>query len=131
MSDHQKEIKYLFTEILNEITKCQRIKQYTYPTYEFKENDFVFLDNLLNGSNFNLVVDKETLHIFLMKDVKDKKREIYFCENYKHRIFTRVYGFIKDENNETIKIIYEYMSNDNLERFIKKRKIKLIKHIHF
>ena len=33
-------------------------------------------------------------------------------------------SIIKLNSKEAIKIIYEYMSNDNLERFIKKRKIK-------
>ena len=61
---------------------------------------------------------KKSLYVFLMKrfdenylKTKEITHEIEFCK-YSHRCFTPFYGFLTNESNKNIGLIYEYMAND-------------------
>ena len=49
-------------------------------------------------------------------------REIKFCEKYSHYCLNRFYGFLNDINGIS-GLIYEYMSNGDLESFLNGNKV--------
>ena len=69
-----------------------------------------------------LVMHKESLFVFMMKIIENQtkyEKEINFCSKYSHRCLTKFYGFVKSKKKNIVGFIYEYMSNGNLEDYLK------------
>ena len=96
---------------------------------EFYENDFIVL-RTISGDRalFNMVIHRQSLHIFMMKKVKDPKtkeaeHEINFCKNYSHRCLNKFYGFLMGKGDKKIiGFIYKYLSNGPLSSFLNDEK---------
>lgn len=99
---------------------------------DFQDDEFIPLRKIYSNTqvNINLVFHKKSMYIFTLRkflqayeNSKEFKHEVFFCENYSHRCFTKFYGFLKKEDKK-IGFVYEFMSNDNLYSFIKKNYIE-------
>ncbi|OHT02318.1 hypothetical protein TRFO_07136 [Tritrichomonas foetus] len=111
---------------------------------EFKENDFIFLRSIYQGSSntVNLYIHKETLYLMVIKsqnfpnseteddktknDNNGKEKVIenerinfgkYFADNIQHPFIVKCFGFIRKKNN--FWFVYDFMSNGNLSSCIK------------
>ena len=100
---------------------------------KFKEHDFIFLRPIYSNPKYtyHLAIHIESLYIFLIKkklfvdaDDKEFNREVFFCENYKHRCLVKFYGFLNEQKEkkeeEIAGFVYEYMSNDSLSSYVSK-----------
>ena len=88
--------------------------------FTFYEDDLVDLNDG-SDSLFHLVMHIETLHVFMMKRVENidsLKSEIEFCSNYSHRCLMKFYGFVKNDDDEIIGLVYEHLNNGNLHDYI-------------
>lgn len=99
---------------------------------DFQDSEFILLRKIYSNTqvNINLVFHKKSMYIFTLREFlqayensKEFKHEVFFCENYSHRCFTKFYGFLKKEDKK-IGFVYEFMSNDNLYSFIKNNYIE-------
>ena len=115
---------------LNE-NRYKIIKDHIKPTKkvinEFKDADFINLKEIYTnvGMCIYLAIHVETLHVLVKKVNKINQHEEDFCRNYSHRCMTPFYGFIK-KNDEITGIVYEYMSNETLSKYMDKKQISVI-----
>ncbi|KAK8847752.1 hypothetical protein M9Y10_018781 [Tritrichomonas musculus] len=91
---------------------------------EFKNQDFIVLRQIYLSSRAIIlkVIHLDSLFIFALKkfrhpNIENNKNEIFFCQNYAHRCFTRFYGFLK-ENGKIEGLVYDYMSNNSVDDYI-------------
>lgn len=90
----------------------------------FEQKDFIKLRNIFTTNNVSyfLVMHIDSLHIFAMKiftnNLESHKNdlEINFCKINTNRCFTKCYGFICEDNNSIVGILYKYMGNDSTAR---------------
>ena len=121
-SEKSKEID----EIIEEIKEFDKLENNNKNCqYTFSENDFIKLRTLHHKPDtiYYLAIHIKSLHIFLMKKIKDinqitheMEREMNFCK-YSNRLFVRFYGFIKKCDMKT-GLIYEFMSNGSLNFYL-------------
>ena len=94
----------------------------------FTEEEFIVLRTMSKSSSiFQIVIHKASLYIFILKKSNDCdhfQREIDFNQSYSHRCLTPSYGFLI-ENGKITGILYEYMTNDNLENYFKENDSKI------
>ena len=103
--------------------------------YEFHNEDFIYLRKIYNNNTsiYYIVMHKESLYIFMMKMInvdeftKEINHEIEFCDHYSHRCMCPFYGFLKNDKGKIIGFIYEYMSNDSLQKYVENNPERIIK----
>lgn len=134
----QQEFKFKFNDLLSsknvdEMTDFRIESLFTNKNIEkvsfneFDEKEFIKLRHIHSKENefYYMAIHIQTLHLFLIKkfiDIKNidkyQKREMDYCKTYKSRFFIKCYGFLK-EGQKTGGIVYEYMTNGNLDNYIK------------
>ena len=117
-------INVLIRELFENI-KMHKLDEDKNEIEEFNEKDFIVLRVISTKAiSLNmLVMHIDSLHVFMMKQYHIENEECFhllnheveFCKYHQHRCLTKCYGFIK-EKNQVKSIIYEYMSNDSLEK---------------
>ncbi|KAK8842043.1 hypothetical protein M9Y10_026261 [Tritrichomonas musculus] len=110
------------SEIIQSIKNIEKSHQNEMKQKTFNKKEFIFLRKLFaNGkSTYNLVLHRESLTIFMMKefinvDDKFKNREMNFCLEYNHRCFSHFYGTVQNMKNENIGVLYEFLCNNTLK----------------
>ncbi|KAK8865333.1 hypothetical protein M9Y10_010874 [Tritrichomonas musculus] len=96
---------------------------------DFQQSDFISLRCIYsnNKAHFFLAMHIDTFYLFVVKKLtksnitSEIEHEIHFCQNFSHRCITKFYGFLKNDE-KIIGFVYEFMSNDSLERFLNSNK---------
>ena len=126
----QKHLNQQLIEIYSEI-QAHSVESKNINKKLFDKNEFVILRQIFSNDQalFYLVIHRESLFIYLMKELKDArltedKREIQFCEGFRNANLTHFYGFVQ-ENNKITCLIYEFLVNGTLKSYIKQNKNKV------
>lgn len=99
----------------------------------FQQKEFIRLRLIYTNDEYTiyLAIHIESLYIFALKENKNVqakeysqafKREEDYCLNYQHRCLHRFYGMIKNNEKKSIGFVYEFMSNDSLDKYVNKNK---------
>lgn len=87
--------------------------------YKFQEDEFITLRKLYANSytSYKLVIHIPTFYIFVMKKYYQSKKnhEENFCKKYSHEFVLK--------NQQITGFIYEFMSNDSLNLYIKNNQV--------